>query len=639
MRMIDFENIFRILFIKVVLLSFIFLTTSCVGKLEDKNLDTTVSTEGKKLQINFTGIEQAKAISHNKAEISFFPASGSDDLTYLIYRDGLTNPVTFLDSSLVADHRGLYKVVVSDLSSDTTYNFEVQAKDNKTGATSHSSKLISTKTYTKVACDFFGVSGAVLPAGPDSVSSIIVSWPEATTIGNPTSKFDGDPYQYVITLLDTNLLTANEMNVDSLSESDGRYKFFASGGNSKVIFGLQPNTKYLVQVRCEHVSYIDNLGDLSYVPESNTKYTSIKTSSGELGDLDFDANSLQLRLNDGDLGKQSFIANWEGASGTFDHYRLYYSTNQLNTISLDPVCSYDSGSETYCLKIGTDKIISTVSGLVQDSNYNAQLIVCLNSACSLKASSVERGISMTPVVANFQGINNIRHATSINNVDEVTIEFNLPDFTTGIADGLIVEYVDSGISKILNDPSIANSSGLTVLYSDFDISTDTKLVVKGINPYLSTPYCFNIYPYINGNDGKPKYTLSPDPSVTQFCLNTNSSTNVHLEMPDDIGISGCAPTSYSVRVDFEIPLEGVYSFFEVFWKKGSSASFDLSLAFAGNGSYGSILVDPEQTFIELVPLLSSTEYTFAVVGYYLGADGNIYRTGLNSTTIKGCTTL
>jgi hypothetical protein len=639
MKEVDFKNS-KIISISILILLSSFLV-SCVGTVEDKNPKTTFSSAGKSLEINFSGAEEAAAISHDKAEVSFFPASGgSGDYTYLVYRDGVETPVTFLDESLETNYKGLYKVTITGLSSDTTYNFEVQVLDNETSAKSLSTELRVTKTFTKESCDFFGIASVSLPPGLDSTSSIIVTWPEATTVGTPTKPFDGDPYQYVITLLDSDLLSADDINNPSLNEVHGRYQYYQQSGNSKTIYGLQPDKKYFVEVRCEHVGYSNNKGDLTYKVEENTKILDIKTSSGAAGDLVFETGLVNVSLNAGDLGKQSFIVNWKAASGTFDHYRLYYKVGTLNTATVPALCAYDASTSTYCSKISYDQITAVVSGLVQDATYEVQLIACIDVSCTPlnKKSSTIVAIPMTPPLGIFGGINSISRGENTSEVNKMSFNFDTPDFTTGVIDGLIVEWVDNGVGKVLNKPSTPNLTGISVNEA-YDLTVDTELEISGFNPFSTDDYCFNLYPYILNNAGVRDFTPETNPDSTSYCISPDLNTGVHIKMPEDLGITSCtALSSYSIRVDFAVPVTGVYSHYEVFWKKGAAGTFSITDAIAGVAGYSRLLIPNTDASVELAPLLSLQTYAIGVVGYYFGADGNKYRTAPNASTITDCTT-
>lgn len=623
----------------ILLISFSLL--SCVGTVEDKNSKSTFSTDGKEGVINFVGVEEAVAISHDKAEVAFFPASGgSGDYTYLVYRDGVTSPVTFLDESLETNHKGLYRITLTGLSPDTVYNFEVQVIDNKTNAKSLSTELRSSTTFTKKSCDFYGIANVILPAGLDSTTSIIVNWPEATTLGSPTKPFDGDPYQYVITLVDSDLLSADDINNTGLTEANGRFQYYQEGGNAKTIYGLQPNKKYFVQVRCEHIGYSNNKGDLSYKVEENNNILDVTTSSGAAGDLVFDDALFNVKLNDGDLGKQSFIANWKAASGTFDHYRLYYKAGTLSTTAVPALCSYDNVTSTFCSKVTFDQASVVVSGLVQDENYEVQLLVCFDSSCSPanKKSSPVLSITMSPPLGLFGRIINITRGKDTTEVNKMNLHFDPPDTSTGIINGLIVEWVDNSAGKILNDPNTVNTTGITVNES-IDLKTDTSIEISGFNPFSTDDYCFNLYPYINSGVGSRSYVPSGTPDTTSYCIKADVDTGIHLKMPDTIGATCSAISSYSIRVDFLAPLVGVFSHYEVFWKKGIATSFNIGAAVAGDADYSRILAPNTSGSIELAPLLSAQTYSIGVIGYYFGADGVTYRTVANASTISECTTL
>lgn len=51
---------------------------SCVGTVEDAVRQSTLTNEYNKGGVIFSGVQSVKAISHNKIEVFFYPATGKD---------------------------------------------------------------------------------------------------------------------------------------------------------------------------------------------------------------------------------------------------------------------------------------------------------------------------------------------------------------------------------------------------------------------------------------------------------------------------------------------------------------------------------------------------------------------------------
>ncbi len=652
----------KILLIVVVSL----LTQSCVGTIEDANIQTTKSAGTSISPIKFEGVYRAIPIAHNKVDILFFPASGgSGDYTYLISYDGISTPISVPSSTLKLDYRGLHKVTVPSLSINTTYSFQVQIVDESTGGKSFTEVAVAATTFPNLTCNFEGIGSVAPLSGANGLNAINVTWAEGETIGSTIFAEEPDPYQYVVTIIDSDLLNPGDMNNDTFTEPERKVFYFNRTKRNVNIYGLTSGKKYFVQVRCEHEGYNSFGFDQSYLREENTNHTQITTLLAGAAGITWPTSQISLSLGPGASGLNTLQLDWPGAIGAFDHYRAYSTRNEvgdpgLNTaITVSPSCQNscyasasncggsgcltrsgcyaDSGHWVNCKKLPLNEISTLLVGLEEQKSHEAKLLVCQDINCTIFVESPVLSIITRPDLASFDGIVTIDKPKSFDDLGSLWINLLPPQVETGLIDGVLVEFVgqlDSDTPVILNGaPDFTNSSNLTVV--PFDYQTVTEIEVQGINPYSALKYCFKAYGFTYSGAG----VIIPQPVETQqnpVCVYPSPN---YITPPDNLqflGLSSCTLLSESISLAWALPSEGVYEKIEVFWKDnsvGSPFNFNDAVAEANSGAmvnYKRALIDGSKINYVVTSLDPSKSYTFAALSYMAGLDGVEYRSNFNS---------
>lgn len=641
------ENMMKKSMLKILMTIFMSIAlTSCVGTIQDANPISTIAASAKdKTVSDYTGIYAATAISNTRAEIVFPAAEGdADQIAYVIRHDGQQIPSYVYGSALRPDYRGLLKYTIQGLQSDTPYSFSVQARNIKTNIESANNISKSIKTFSNVTAIFNGVSIVRNLSGSDGLNGIEVVWPEAETRGGVVSKDEVDPIEYQITVIDANYLNPGDMNNTAYGEPKRKIYSVQAGNRSATVNGLKSGTKYYVQVRTVHYGYSlsSNSSNINYKKEENTNYLEISTYSENLSNLNFDNTSLQTYFPSGIAGLYSILLGWIPPQGNFDHYRIYYSADSasslsgfINTSSLDESCSGEESSDQQvsCQYVDSNVNSFLLTGLKTNTLYSLALGVCLTRACESgkRLFSNVRPHTTTPPVASFRGITSIDTAKDLTKLDRLFLNFEAPDLTSGNLSGLIVEYYGVDINNpspmSLNDSDILNTSLLDVLA--FDYRRDTTIEISGIDPSVSTPYCFLIVPFTYNNDGTKTMHRSgllpqckiPEikgPSVIEFAGIDNSTCNF---------------SSKSITVNWSKPTEGIYNSYELF-NIASASSFNFGEAFDWeNNDYKRILIDSSKTTYTLSNLQPGLSYRLGLVSFYDSINGPI-RSEINTHTIE-----
>jgi hypothetical protein len=605
----------------------------CVGTIEDTELKKTKTIPTDPPPIAFDGIAEVEPVANDKVEIFFFPAPGDAlDLAYEVNYDGLEAAISVPAINLRADYRGYLRYLVTDLNSDATYNFEVQAKNLKTKARSSAKKQIAATTFGNITANFLGIQNLSTMPGIAGINSVKVGWAEAEKQGSLIPK-EIDPANYEITVLNGDNFTPAEMNNESVSVDDRKIYLIAPEKIAAIVGGLTGDTTYHVQVRAIHHGFNLYGADLNYLREQNTKYLSIKTLSDQLSDLNFDPESLIIALSSGAAGLGSIVANWLPASGAFDHYRLYYNrsaaSNLAGYLNPDSICDgqEDNDPDIYCKQVTFDKFSSVLVDLSSNQEYEVMLAVCQSIYCELskRITSSIRVITTTPNVAQFTGIIDIDPAKFVEKLDYVYLKVVPPALGTGVIDGIIVEYKHPTLgNKPLNHPTTANTSSLNVV--SFNYQSDSEYVVSGVNPFSLDPYCFSAFPYTFQGGVVVEHRTN---EVVQCILPT-------IEPPplaNFAGAAGCDDPDIHLNIYWDPAYEGIYSHYEIWVLPSGNGTFDFGSAVGGNPNYIRYLVSKHLTEFTIEAPGVDT-YTVGVITY-ANVDGNIIRSPFNSS-IQTC---
>lgn len=613
--------------------------SSCVGTIKDANKDLTKASQSVDIsKVNYIGILNAKAISNNKVEITF-PQSelDPDDIAYVIRYDGLQVPIYLFGTALRPDYKGQLRYTVQDLRIDSIYSFSVQVRNVKTDIESNNSVLKQVKTFSNLTANFNGVSELRNLSGASGTTGIEVFWNPAEVKGSVINKDEIDPIEYRVTVIDGSVLNPGSMNDESFSDPNRK---IVSAGNDKrsvVISGLQAGRKYFVQVRAIHYGYSLYSGDVNYLNEQNTKYLQISTYSEDLSDINFDESSFVLSLPPGNSGLYALSASWATPEGNFDHYRIYYAakgatnlTNYLNSNSGNAICggveSLDSAIS--CLAFPTTSHINNlITGLSVNINYDVILAICISTKCEIGKRIITSAVSKTttPNVADFQGIKTIDQPTSLAKLDQIYLNFDLPNFLSGNISGYILQYYGSDPANIplsVNDSDVVNITGLTVLPYNYQL--DTSITVAGIDTLQMNQYCFKLVPFSYNFDGSK--TFGDTSTISPMCITPQIKAPDKISFPGiDINSSAltCNASTLSVTINWVVPTTGIYSNFELFYQNDqSSFSFGNAIDWTNN-TYQRILLNPKITSYQFTGLQPGKTYRFGVLTYYSSTDGPI----------------
>jgi hypothetical protein len=627
-------------FIKYILLCLQLLNLiSCVGEIESGQQKLNKSAQLPPNVDFYDGLFEVKAIANDKVEVYFYPSdTESISTVYEISYQGLESPISIPSEILVADYRGLYMYRLQDLTQDTDYEFSVQVRDTETGEQSYNLTTKTVTTFDNDTADFNGITKVEALPGIAGMNGIKVIWPQARKEGSLVSPQELDPTNYVVTVINGDRYTPADFDNESIPNTFRKVVNVNPDQISVQINGLAAETKYYIRVRAVHYGYTQFGSDSDYKVETNNSYLSHTTLSSDTTNIEFDQESFAVSIPDTAAGLTSANLTWSSASGVFDHYRIYY-TNDTNTnlesfSTPDGTCNgqESTNSKIYCSKMRFEDISGTVSSLSPHSTYSFAIAVCTSLSCEASNRVMSSTISAktTPPEAYFEGIRNISDPIYSDKTDSIYLEMVAPDLDTGIADGLLILYIDEvGNEYYLNHPDDPNNSSLD--YTPFDFSTANTIEISNIDDLSeSTEYCFKLLPFLYDNDGE----VIPTPrTYLPKCISPKISAPTLEEFS---GAESCyAIGANYLGIDWTMPDAGIYSHFEVIIREGS-AGFSFADAIAGDPSYTTIFIDDSNNNYAITPLASGTSYQLGVLSYF-EKEGTQYRSEFNN--VLTCTTL
>ena len=602
---------------------------SCVGTIDDKDAKVTKGESNGNAIFQFPGIIDVKAISDNKVEVYFFPASGDPkELTYSISYDGLSIPITVPGETLQRDYRGMLKVIVDNLNIDSEYSFTVQAFVGDTASNNTATK--SARTFSNRTADFYGIAQLRNLSGEDGKTALIADWVAATREGSEVGlKKEIDPIQYEIVVLNADTRTPDDFDSDNpaLDASGDRKKYFVTDKvTTATLNGLKPNTKYIARVRAVHFGYSENSDDPNYLKEQNTIYKEISTLDDSLAAIEVDLDAINIRPSDGRAGLTSLKLEWAPSSGAFSHYRVYYGPSD-NSVpwsskkdSRDQVCEgaesdNDVNTQYFCKNIDYTDNETVIADLEEYTDYDVHILICLTPECendSYLQYNDKSPYETDPGFVDFLGISELETARNYWNLTDVYLQIPEINFNSGVIDGIAVlvkgrESGDPSVNTYLNhpDPNIPNNSNIEIY--DFDIYTDEEIRISGIDINSDEQYCFSLVPYINKNG---TYELDMSKASIEVCK------VIRVKAPEladfnGAGIPAVDTTFDSVVLSWSTPTSGVYDRFVIFVRRDDQP-FNFNEAIAGDSDYYRIEVPYGEQSYEFFGL-SNGDYQFGVL--------------------------
>lgn len=628
----------------LILLAFI---SGCVGTVQDAKQDLSKINTGPSTSLQFAGLSNAVAISDTRVEIFFYPATGgSGKYTYDIMIGNSPFPISIPSEILKPDYRGMLKYTVIGLDRLSTYAVKVEVRDRESDIQSNSKIIKSVTTFDNMVADFNGISSASNTPGQDGKDSIKIRWTPARSSGGLTKQV-WDPKTYEIILVDAERLTPGDMDESSYGPLQGRYVYGINHDNSTneyIVRGLPSERRFYVRMRAIHEGSVDDVYNPRKRSELNTNYVTISTLSGDLSDIEFQPDSFAVTLAAGEQGLNAVSTNWIAAKGVFDHYRLYYSEagggvsgGTLPDLCLSPLIS-PVGETIFCKRADFNATSTPITGLKPYTEYEVLLVLCGNSDCSptMRIITPFKSIITDPNTPTFNGLKEIVVARTLDELGNLFLKYDRPNFTSGYFDGLVLKMrrtIDG------TDPEVEVTESTTPVYfNSYNFLTNNEITVRGVDYLTLEPYCFTLYPFKWNTDGVTKREF---PNDIWKCVNPKPESSTTEQFP---GLGSGFSEGNTITLSWDAPTVGVFTHYELFWRKQSGQNFNWGDAIgqAGNNfnytNYGRLLIDPDQTSIVLDGFANG-EYTFGMVTFftYVTDDGSVVLRSETNVGLRKCT--
>jgi hypothetical protein len=626
--------VFRLLTIFWLLAFQSVILTGCVGTVEEAQTPKSEIVAEPKSSIQFFGVYQANAISHDKIEILFYPATGgSEKYNYIIYVGDRPIPYAVPSEVLAPDYRGLLKFTATGLESAKTYIIKAEAIDQASGGKDDNSVLKPVTTFSNLVADFQGISSVSNNSGVDGLDSIIVRWPHATIdFSNLFGTTTTDPKIYQIVAVDADLLTPGDMDNDLLGPAQGRYvkNFdFKATENETVLRGLKSNTKYYVWVRCLHKGSTYDRNNPNLIGERNTNYLSIKTLNGDLSSIEFDPNGLIVERNTGFAQTTSLLLSWPRVSGVFDHLRIYYRGSEHGVPETTGVdCKVMSDSQTSCKKLLATNLDTTIGNLLPNKTYNVKIVVCQDFDCTSSIIGTQKSGNTNAQLASFTGIESVQVATTVPELGKLELKYSLPDFTKGDFDGFIIGFAQSTDFSTMVKLNLETYDGPLEVVS-FDYRTENSITINNVDYLDGGLKCFTIYPFIWNGVTRVEY-----PNDVWKCVTPEISAPTDTEFA---GVKEADTTGLNLFFNLDRPLVGIFDTYEVFLRKTPGVfSFSQAVAEteAGNfTNYNRYLLPWFIDSFTISNLALFDSYKIGILTYFVYGADDIFRSEYNESIL------
>lgn len=603
------------LLLHLILTFMLFGIIGCVGTIQNAEEDITKSKSYTDYGITFKGIEEAIAVSHNKVDVSFFPAKGgSGNFTYVVYRDGnFAFPVASIPGIAAnVDAEGKFHVPVGNLLTGTTYSFSVRAYDIVNAAEDINTKSLFATTLGYEVPVFDGIVALENVGGADGETMLKIRWNPAQPSSPSSDPFGANPNAisgynvYLGTSPDTLTLIGSVTNPTTT-------QFIATN--------LTPGSNYFARVRAKN-SASPTQEDL------NIKYFQKKTLLSQ--PIVF-SGLKTASIPNSSLGYSRINLTWNQGSGSFDRYRVFVSSS--------PVAAFDPGSATTTIPdisdlTATSFTIST--GLAANTTYYIAIVACKGSACTeYGGHNVVKSVKTSPPVAAFNGIDSITQPSDASGLSSLIITWTPPDTSVGVYNEYRLFKVDNATgayNPLVDQVPPFNAGTPSVPGFDPGATTDTSMLIKGLTS--GTEYCFVLKAYA---------TSPADPENPAGRTHINEKKVCGTPVYTSPGFSGVknicsaiSSSSFTVAWDTPSPL-GIFDRYNI-WLIPSGSTFDYEDAISGDPAYTLKLATKDKTSLNITGLAPNTTYKIGMKTYFYDAvaDENVYDSNIVTAT---CATL
>lgn len=554
---------------------------SCVGTIEETTFETTEVVSDKISYQNFIGIDEAIAISHDKAEIYFHELDGvpSDKVAYQIFYEGAEFPIFISGSSVSPRADGRLMYTVDNLLPDREYFFQVQVLNLESGLYSLNDEKRSIRTFSNRTASFEGVQSVFHQPGPDGLNFIKVNWSPAVKEASGPLPMPSDPAKYEVTVLSADRILADFDN-KLLSTVDRKVVYFNSSESFGIVGGLVEGQTYYVRVRAYHTDFVNNGSNGLVRHEENNKYIEITMLSGDADNLNFDPTLFFAVRPEGAAGLNSVNLNWSfPTGGAYNHFRVYFQGLEIDDSNLSLLedrlnninpfvegCPFDPNN-IFCQRLDFRENSFDALDLNTNKTYVFILAVCIDESCSKYKLSRIQSQTTFGELANFDGILDYKLGKTFDTLDELTLIVKKPDLTLGVLDGVVYYHdISNGQNeyKVLNHPyEEAPEFGSPLELLPYNFASDSEVVLKGINKenliksFLGQeqviPYYFKFARYTFA-DGIIETDLAKDPFVVK---------NPKISLVSDSFEVNCKMGPSFTKIDWVKPISGIYSHYRI----------------------------------------------------------------------------
>lgn len=598
-------------FLKTILLACLATTMiGCVGTVQESKTKENLFDQKSTSTFNFSGLSFAKGIAHDKIEVEFYPADGTN-VSYKLYVNDTETPLDIDPQALTPTYGGRFLYTLKNLSPNMIYKLKLSAL-KADGSKSKNETVLFAQTYDNRVADFQGIKKVSLQPG-NTARGIIVEW-IPTTMSGLFNAGPFDPIHYEVKVisevggvinLNSSTYQGSDLLPPKLIPTPPAQAGPFENPSSITIDNLRPDTTYFVQVRAINLLY-DTWKNADPIPvdrERNTKYLSIKTASNT-GFYSFDQDNVVLTNPPGFDAFDKINVFWRAASGPFTGYRIFARKYDglLNAQTDDLLTDAQLNLMTQNLEyesVSSGTTSAIMAGLETDAYYQVKVVLCKVSSCPIDIAdannsikSTMKSIKVSPTLAPFTGIYDIGNPGQFSDKDVVTLKFDPPIVSAGYANLMefycvnpnnLSEMTKFDGTNVISGSGISSCEGLYLEDINPSLSSYRAQKVKGLPINGTNKFCFAATPAILAGVATPIRLPAQDRIVR--CSFPEIQPPSNKEFP---GLNNsCVISGVTATLSWPLPTAGVYSGFKLFWKEKNSRNYSFPAAVSGSLDYTS----------------------------------------------------